>query len=485
MTHFTPSAASPPPEANKWWILIAISMAIFMSATNATTMNLALPTLLQTFNTSFAAVQWVVLAYLVSMAVVLPSIGRWGDLAGRKQVFMQGQVLFLIGATLCASAPSIAWLVGFRIVQAIGSAMMMGIGIAIITETWPASQRGTALGIASGCMASGAIAGPLVGGFLLEALNWRWLFLFNLPIGLFSLFAVWRVVPNLPAANQGERFDLVGALLIGAALLSFSLALTLGQEIGYGSLGIQGLLLATLLFTLGFVWIEQRVPYPMIDLSLFQNRAFTANLLSALVIFAAISGVMVVVPFYLELVLGLSQRMMGILLAALPVAYVSATPLSGILSDKIGTRPMIACGLGLATVGMVLAAQLDSHSTLWQFVLYFFPIGVGIGIFNTPNTSAVMGHVPKTQLGVASSLLSETRTLGQAAGVAVLSSIFALRLQHYAGPGTTVDNAAAAEVVLAMRDDFLLAAVLVGLSLAGVVWSWQGNREFAALEAAD
>ncbi len=473
------------PSAGKWWILIAISMALFMSATNGTTMNLALPTLLREFESTFAAVQWVSLSYLVCMAVILPSIGRWGDLVGRRRVFMQGQLLFVIGTILCAAAVDIPWLVGFRIVQAVGSAMMMGIGIAIITETWPAAQRGMALGIASGCIASGAIAGPLIGGFLLEMLNWRWLFLFNVPIGLFSLLVVWRVVPNLLPSSKGERFDIAGALAIGGALLCFSLALTLGQELGYRSLWIQGLLVAALLFTAGFIWIERRVAHPMIDLRLFRDRAFAVNMLSALVIFAAISGVMVVVPFYLEFVLGVSQRMMGMLLAALPLAYVSSTPLSGILSDRIGTRPMIGIGLGLTALGMGLTAQLDVDSSLWQFVLYLFPMGLGIGAFNTPNTSAVMGSVPRSQLGVASSLLSETRTLGQAAGVAVLGSFFALRLQHYAGPGTTVNVAAKEQIVLALRDDFLIAALLVILCLAGVLWTWRGNTELAPLPVAD
>ncbi len=483
--HKTSSPAAGAITANKWWILIAISMALFMSATNGTTMNLALPTLLQEFESTFAAVQWVVLSYLVCMAVFLPSIGRWGDLVGRRRVFMQGQLLFVIGTLLCAAAVDIPWLVGFRMVQAVGSAMMMGIGIAIITETWPTSQRGMALGIASGCIASGAIAGPLIGGFLLEALSWRWLFLFNVPIGLFSLVVVWRVVPDLVPSNRGERFDVAGALAIGGALLCFSLALTLGQNIGYGSLWIQSLLGAALLFTAGFVWIERRVAHPMIDLSLFRETAFTVNMVSALVIFSAISGVMVVVPFYLEFVLGVSQRMMGILLAILPLAYVSATPLSGILSDRIGTRRMIGIGLGLTALGMGLTAQLHAESTLAQFVLYLFPMGLGIGAFNTPNTSAVMGSVPRSQLGVASSLLSETRTLGQAAGVAVLGSFFALRLQHYAGPGITVDVATKGQIVQALHDDFLVAALVVVLCLAGVLWAWRGSTETVMVEAAD
>ncbi|MEZ4683631.1 MAG: MFS transporter [Caldilineaceae bacterium] len=419
------------------------------------------------------------------MAVLLPSIGRWGDLVGRRRVFMQGQLLFVIGTTLCAAAVDIPWLVGFRILQAVGSAMMMGIGIAIITETWPAAQRGMALGIASGCIASGAIAGPLIGGFLLEALSWRWLFLFNVPIGLFSLLVVWRVVPRLAAGSRGERFDIAGAVAIGGALLCFSFALTLGQDVGYGSPWILGLIAGALLFAVVFIRIEQYVTHPMVDLSLFRDTAFAVNMVSALVIFSVISGVMVVIPFYLEFVLGQSQRMMGILMSVLPLAYVTSTPLSGILSDRVGTRPMIGLGLGLAALGMGLTAQLDVDSSLWQFVCYLVPMGLGIGAFNTPNTSAVMGSVPRAQLGVASSLLSETRTLGQAAGVAILGSFFAFRLQTYGGAGMTVDQATAFEIVQALRDDFLVAALLVVLCLAGVLWAWRGSTETIVPEAAD
>ncbi|MEM7132512.1 MAG: DHA2 family efflux MFS transporter permease subunit [Chloroflexota bacterium] len=479
------SAPGSTPSTNKWWILIAISTAIFMSATNSTTMNLALPTLLRELDTTFAAIQWVVLSYLISMAVLLPSIGRWGDLIGRKRVFMQGQLLFIIGAGFCAGASNIYWLVGFRIVQAAGSAMMMGIGIAIITETWPSKQRGMALGIASGCIASGAVAGPLIGGFLLEALSWRWLFLFNIPIGLFSLLVVWRVVPNLLPTNQGERFDVAGALTIGGALLCFSLALTVGQDIGYSSPWITGLVLATVLCMAAFITLERRVSYPMVDLALFQDTGFTVNLLSALIIFAAVSGAMVVIPFYLEFVMGVSQRMMGILMAVLPLAYVAATPIAGIVSDRIGTRPMIGLGLGLACFSLVLAAQLDMESSAWQFILSLLPLGIGMGAFNTPNTSAIMGYAPKSQLGVVSSLMSETRTLGQATGVAVLGSFFVFRLQQYAGAGITVDRAATPHIVQAMQDDFLIAALVMLICLIGVSWTWRGSSEVVAMEAGD
>ena len=476
---------SPTPSPNKWWILIAISMAVFMSATNSTTMNLALPSLLQELDTTFAAVQWVVLVYLISMAVLLPGIGRWGDLFGRKRVFMQGQALFLVGSALCAAAANIYWLVGFRIIQATGSAMMMGIGIAIITETWPRRQRGTALGIASGCIASGAVAGPLFGGLLLEFLNWHWLFLFNIPIGLFSLLVVWRVVPNLLPAGGKERFDIAGAVTVGGALLCISLALTLGQDWGYASPGILGLLGASAIFGAAFLRIERQIEHPMVDLALFQDGGFAVNLISALAIFAAISGVTMVIPFYLELVLGLPQRTMGFLMAVLPLSYVATTPISGLLSDKIGTRPMIGFGLASTIVGMMLAARLDVNSSILSFVLFMVPLGLGIGAFNTPNTSAVMGRAPKAQLGVVSGLLSETRTLGQAIGVAVIGSFFAYRLQRYAGPDVTVDMASPEQIVQAMRDDLFVGAALVAVCLVGVLWVWQGNAEMPALEAGD
>jgi len=479
--------------SNKWWILLSISMALFMSAANTTTVNLALPTLLQDFNSTYAAVQWVVLAYLVSMAVILPGIGRWGDLMGRKRVFMQGQLLFTVGAMLCAAAPDIAWLIGFRIVQAAGAAMMMGIGIAIVTETWPDSQRGTALGIASGCIALGAVVGPLLGGFLLEAFNWRWLFLINVPVGLLSLAAVWYFVPGIASTNRGERFDIAGAATIGCALLCFSLALTLGQDIGYGSPWIGGLMSAALLSLVAFVWLERRVAHPMVDLNLFHDATFTLNLLSALVIFLSLSGVMVILPFYLELVLGVSQRTMGLLLTVLPAAYVATTPLAGALSDRIGTRAMIGLGLGLTCCSMLLAAQLNAESSLWAFVLCLLPMGLGIGAFNTPNTSSLMGRAPRAQLGAAAlggldragPLKTQlVRTLGQASGVAILGSFFAFRLQHYAGPLATVNTASEAQIVRALRDDFLIAALLAFICLVGVLAVWRRTSEAAVPERA-
>lgn len=296
---------------------------------------------------------------------------------------------------------------------------------------------------------------------------------------------MWRIVPQLASANKGERFDLAGALAIGGALLCFSLALTLGQDIGYGSPWILGLILGAVLFAACFILIERRVSHPMVDLHLFQDATFSVNLFAALVIFASISGVMVIVPFYLEFVLGVSQRTMGLLMAILPLAYITITPIAGILSDRIGTRPMIGLGLGLSCLSMLLATQLDTDSTILEFILYLMPIGFGIGAFNTPNTSAIMGRAPKSQLGVVSSLMSETRTLGQAIGVAVLGSFFAFRLQHHAGQGVTVNTASKLHIVQALRDDYLIAALLVLICLGAVVWVWRGSPEVAVLEAGD
>lgn len=460
----------------KWWILIAVGLTLFMGTIDGTIVNVALPTLTRELGADFPTVQWVVLSFLLGLTIFMLSMGRLGDLIGKKQVFSAGLILFVIGSVLCGLAPGVYWLIAFRFVQAIGAAMTLALGVAIVVETWPARERGKAIGISGGIISLGIAAGPALGGLILHSWSWRWIFFVNLPVGLAAWLLVLAFVPPLEPEGKRGRFDFPGAILIGLSLLAFSLALTAGQRLGFTAWPILALFALFALGLAGFVWVERRSDQPMIDLRLLQNPGFSLNLFTGFLSFVAIAGVVLLLPFYLELVLGLAQRQVGLLMAVAPLVLGILGPLSGSLSDRIGSRPVSVAGLILLFAAYIGLTRLGAESRPLDFVLFLLPVGMGMGIFQSPNNTAIMNAAPRQRLGVASGMLSMTRTLGQISGVAVLGAFFAARLQVYSGGAADVAAAAPAHLVAAMTDQFLLAAALIGLGLVVALWRWRVER---------
>lgn len=471
------SYASPPQvqTARKWWILIAVGLCLFLGSVDGSIINVAVPTLIAKLNTDFATVQWVILSYLVGLALLLVGMGRLADMVGKKRIFVLGVVLFLLGSALCGLAPTIFWLIAFRVLQSIGAAMVIALGTAILTETWPAHERGTALGFAAGFISLGIVIGPAVGGFILNYLSWRWIFYVNIPVGLIALLLSLLFLPAMQPAGRREHFDFVGALVLGSGLLAFTLALTVGQNIGFGDPLISTLLAAGLLVLPVFVWIESRVRFPMVDLSLFRKPEFSLNLFTATLVFIAIAGVVLLLPFYLELVLKLPLSQVGLLMAVVPVLMILLQPLSGILSDRLGTRAVILVGLSFIFVGYVAMTTLRVDSTPLGYFLRMLPVTIGMATFNSPNNSAIMGSVPRERLGVTSGILSMLRTIGQIAGIAGLGAFFTTRVAHYSAVSVDLSVADPNTIVRALHDQFMLVALLMllGIVTAGLTWRWE------------
>jgi Na+/melibiose symporter-like transporter len=257
---------------------------------------------------------------------------------------------------------------------------------------------------------------------LIGALSWRWIFFVNLPVGIVGTWMVLRFVPALKPSG-GQRFDLAGALTLFLCLMALLMALTLGQQLGFAETLVLALFGASLAFLVLFLAIERRIRFPMIDLRLFQDRLFNINLVSGFIIFVCMSGTIILMPFYLENVLGYTPRSVGLLLAIVPIALGITAPISGTLSDRFGPRPIIVAGLLMHLLGFLAVSTLSTGTTAVGYVLRFLPIGIGIGTFQSPNNSAVMGAVPRERLGIASGLLSITRTLGQTTGIAALGAL--------------------------------------------------------------
>lgn len=484
MTHSEAARHHPGEEIHphRWLILIAVGLTLFMSAIDGSIVNVAMPSLVVELNTDFRTIQWIALAFLVGLTMSMLSMGRLGDMIGKKRVFTLGLIVFVIGSVLCGLAMSVYWLIAFRFLQSIGAAMTLALGVAIVTETWPASQRGKAIGISGGIISLGIVAGPALGGLILQSLSWRWIFFVNLPIGLVSLALVVAFVPDLRPKPRGEgrsaeRFDYAGALLIGFALLAFSLAMSLTQSEGLLSWPVLGLLVISGAGLAAFIAVERRSLQPMIDLTLFRNRVFSLNLLTGAFTFIAISGVVLLLPFYLQLVMGLEQRSVGLLMAVVPIVLTILGPISGILSDRLGTRPVSLVGLALIMCGYLTLTRLSVGSTPLQFVLLLLPVGLGMGTFQSPNNTSIMSAAPRSRLGVASGILSMTRTLGQLVGIALLGAFFASRLAVYAQAPVDVTHAQPEVIVAALHDQLYLVAILVAIGLALSLWQARNERK--------
>jgi EmrB/QacA subfamily drug resistance transporter len=459
--------------SRKWYVMAAVAMGIFLATIDSSIVNVALPTLVKEFGATFAIVGWVVLAYLLTLTSLLLSVGRVADMVGKKPIYLLGFIIFTSGSLLCGISPGIIWLIAFRILQAIGATMILALGMAIVTEAFPREERGRALGITGAVVSIGIIIGPTIGGLILSALSWHWIFLVNLPIGLLGIWMVIRFVPFTQPPG-GQRFDILGAGLLLIGLLSILFALTLGQQHGFQELSVIILLLLGSGVLGLFIYVEKHTGQPMIDLRVFSNHQFSINLATGFLSFVAISGATLLMPFYLENVLAYNTRMVGLLMAVVPIATGIVAPFSGNLSDRFGSRPITVIGLLTLTIGYYVLSKLSLSTTAASFLLLFLPVGLGMGIFQSPNNSAIMGTASRDRLGVISGILAVTRTLGQTAGIAVVGAVWAsqvLSMTNNSQP-TTATYAPAIFQVTAVQNVFFGLAILMllalSLSLVGV-----------------
>lgn len=481
----------PPPQApdvdysRKWYVMFAVAVGIFMATLDGSIINVALPTLVRSLNADFPTIQWVVLSYLLTLATLLLGIGRLADMYGKKPLYTVGFVIFTIGSVLCGLSPTAGWLIAARVVQGVGAAMILALGLAIVTEAFPENERGKALGIGGSIVSVGIVVGPTLGGLIIETLSWHWIFFVNLPVGILGTLAAVRFLPD-SYPGERQRFDYVGAIFLCISLLALSLALTLGQELGFTAQPILILFVIFAIFIVLFVWQERRHPQPMIDLRLFKNALFTVNLVTGFIVFVAIGGMIILIPFYLELVMGLRTGQVGLLMAVLPVGLGVVAPLSGALSDRVGTRLITVIGLLLIAVAYFSMSTLRTDTTTLGFILRYLLMGTGIGVFQSPNNSAVMGAVPRSRLGIASGLLAITRTLGQTTGIAVIGAIWAARVFEYAGGpiegGATAANRLAQ--VRGLHDTFLGVAIFILLALLIGLWGLRRERQERRLSLA-
>ncbi len=458
--------------SKKWLIMLSVACGVFLSTLDASIVNIALNTLVIEMDKPLAVVEWVVLAYMLTIATLMLSMGRLADMIGKKRIYLAGLAIFTVGSGLCGLSPNVYWLIGFRVVQAIGAAMVMALGMAIVTEAFPSNERGKAIGIMGLMVSIGIIAGPTIGGLLLKSLSWHWLFYVNLPVGMIGVIMVAVFVPYYRPQHK-QRFDFAGAGTLFACMALLLLSLSIIQLQGFSNPIAYVLFAAGAAMLAWFIRIETRAQQPMIDLKMFANRMFTINLVTGSLTFIAGAGTTLLMPFFLQNVLGYDPQKTGLLLIVAPMAIAIIAPISGALSDRMGSRLITTIGLSITAFGYILVSGISATTSAWEYILRYLPIGIGMGIFQSPNNSAVMGSAPKERLGVASGLLALTRVIGQMIGIAILGAVYNTTVLQQSG-GIVAEGSVQAPIAAQMdglHAALAFAVVVLFLSLGFSIWA--------------
>lgn len=460
----------------KWWVLLAIGISTFMSALDGSVVNTALPVISVFFNADVSSIEWVVTIYLLVLSGLLLSFGRLGDLRGHKTVFISGFGIFIISSALCGFAPSLVWLILFRAVQALGAAMLSANSPAILTKSFPGSQRGQALGLQATMTYLGLTVGPTLGGWLTDQFSWRAIFYINVPVGLAALWLGLRYIPAdaylREARAASERFDLTGAGLFIVGLIMLLLGLNQGHAQGWVSLPILGSLSAALIILAVFVAYERRVSHPMLDLALFKNRLFSISVISAILNYICLFSILFLMPFYLIQGRGLTPTQAGLLLSVQPVAMAIVAPLSGTLSDRIGVRLLTSLGMALLAIGIFMQSRFGPQTLTAHMAAGLAITGLGTGIFISPNNSALMGSAPRHRQGIAAGILATSRNVGMVLGIGLAGAIFTTVLAQH-GEGNTLTMPSPL-MFQAFRASFTTAA---GIAALGALISLVRSKE--------
>ena len=466
---------------NKWAVLSTVLVGVFMAMIDSSIVNVALPTLVRELHADFVAIQWVPLGYMLTVTCLMMLAGRLADIWGKRNIYALGFATFTVASLLCGLAGSLSTLVAARVLQGVGAAIIMAIGPAVLVATFPPQERGKAIGLTGSVVSLGIVLGPTVGGFLLAHAHWGWIFAVNVPFGLVGTVLVMRLVSSARPPTR-EPFDLPGALTLSTGLLALLLALTVGQKGLFSPGAVTALWAVGFGALLAFVLIEVKTPKPMMDLRIFQNLTFSVNLAASFLNFIALAGVVILTPFYLQGVLKLSPQATGLTLAAMPLVIGVVAPLAGSLSDRYGTPAMTSLGLLVLGLGFLLVKSLGTETSVVGYVARFAVVGLGIGLFQSPNNSAILGAAPRASLGVASGLLAVARTLGQTSGIAVLSTFWASRVLTHAqwAPGADASKAPLEAQVAALSDTSLVLVALTAGSLLLVATAFFRSRQVEA-----
>lgn len=454
-------------KTNKWIILTVVLMSTFMSTLDSSIVNVALPKMATSLNVTTSSIQLVVTSYLIVIAGIVLIFGKLGDMLGKSRMFKIGVGLFTFGSLLCGMSKSFLMLIVSRIVQAIGAAGTMANNQGIITETFFKNERGKALGFLGISISLGSIIGPGLGGFIVGAVSWEYVFLINVPIGIIALYYACKLLPNDKNKVHG-KLDYIGAILFMFTIVPLFMALEEGLNIGFTHpIIILGFIVAVISFMI-FILVEKRKEDPLLQLSIFSNKLFSLSIFCAFITFIAIFCNNIVLPFYLQDVMNFSPQHAGLILMVNPLIMIVVSPTSGNLSDKIGSEILTFVGLILVSLGLFLMSTFNVDSTVLSMVLFIAIMSVGMGLFQPPNNSLIMSTVPMDKLGIAGSINALMRNLGMVCGIALATTLLYSMMSFKIGYPVTDYVAGRNDVfIYGLRAVYIAAAVisLIGASL--------------------
>ena len=449
----------------KWWAFAALGIGTFQSVIAHNSIIIVLPVIADHFDTDLATVQWVVLAELLVLSCLLLPMGRLSDIVGRKQVYMTGLVIFLVGLVLAGISTSITSLVMAKTLQGLGSAMSQGTAMAMIFASFPSKERGKALGLNLSVVGVGGITGPIVGGILAGSFGWRWVFLASVPAGFVAIIAAYIILDPRTFSRDTDRpkFDWLGAALSTGTLLALLLTLTNGHRVGWTSLPIIGGAISFVVLIATFIWWELRTTSPMLDLRLFQDRLFSMGVSAGFFTFMGMHWMRFLMPFYLHGVVGYSIAQVGLIMVPNAIAMIVIGPFSGRLSDRYGWGRFNIAGSTMAAAGLFLLAFFIDRSAPLPLIIFAMALQAsGNGVFNSPNHASVLSTVEAKRFGVVSGLLALSRTSAQATSIAVATVIVTASMAA-AGFAVNIGD------ILDSEDPALLGAFTDGMRTALVV----------------
>ncbi len=457
----------------KWITLSVTTIGSLMAAIDGTIVILGLPDMMVKLHANLVEMIWVIMGYILVSTVFLLTFGRVADMFGRVRMYNLGFVVFTIGSALCGLSQSAGQLILFRLVQGSGAAMMVVNSVAILTEAFPPNERGRALGINAITWSLGGVVGPILGGIILTAADWRWIFFINLPIGVVGAVWGYRALHELSKPRRNERFDLIGAGTFSLGLTALLIALTLGIDYSWTSAPIVGLFILFLLMLIVFLWWEQRAQNPVLDFSLFRNRVYNFSVLAAMMQSLGLFAVQFLIVFYLQGVRGYDALTAALMLIPLPIVTSVMAPLGGIIADRIGARVPATIGLLIQVAALASFTQLTPTTAYWQIAGALALMGIGGGLFFPPNTSAAMNAAPPQRLGIASGTLATLRQAGMVTSFALSLAVAAgslprdVMMQLFVGTSVTLGSQPMQAFVIGMHSAFLVSIALC-LIAAGI-----------------
>ena len=445
---------------NKWIILITVLLLIFMSTLDGSIVNVALPALSRELGVSNRAVSWVVSSYLITICTVILVFGKLGDITGKTRVFKYGVLLFTFGSFMCGFSSSLGMLIFSRALQAVGAAAAMATSQGIITQTFPKHERGKALGLSGTFVALGAMTGPPLGGFLISIFNWNYIFYINVPIGIIAFIFCMKFLTE--EKYEKIKFpDIKGFLLFVITIVSFFIAVMQGGAVGYGNPFIISCFVISIAAFIFFVFTEKRADDPMLDLDIFKSKSFSISIFCSFLSFVAIFCLLIINPFYLHYAREYDPSFIGLLMMFYSIILTLSSLFSGILSDKIRPELLTFTGLAIMGAGFFFMTLLNISTPIFLLLIFMALIGLGAGLFQSPNNSLIMSAASKDKLGIAGSVNALVRNIGMSIGIAVATILLYDRMSQKAGYKVSTYVAGSDDIFLyGMRYVYVVAGIL-------------------------